>query len=93
MNDYWISVDGDTSWSTSQGKSRVKQEISQFVLLGNEIPLYPTRHEEKKTGVAWACSRRGVFSRGGGAGRDPPGRLLLRAVRILLKCILVARSF
>ena len=37
-------------------------------------------------GVAW--SRGGACSRGEPGG-DPPGRLLLRAVRILLECILV----
>ena len=39
----------------------------------------------------------GVFSRGGlvpgGAWWRPPGRLLLRAVRILLECILVFNSY
>ena len=43
-------------------------------------------------GGAWfgggACS--GGFCSGGVPGGDPPGRLLLRAVRILLKCILVS---
>ena len=54
-------------------------------------------------GGAWSrggvCSQGGAWSRGvsapggvcsrGDPGGDPPGRLLLRAVRILLECILV----
>ena len=35
------------------------------------------------------CFLWGVLPPGGGPGGDPPGRLLLRAVRILLECILV----
>ena len=47
-----------------------------------------------QVGCAWSraggvCSG-GVCSRGGGG--DPPGRLLLRAVRILLECILVLQE-
>ena len=34
------------------------------------------------------CSQ-GAVSTPGGPGGDPPGRLLLQAVRILLECILV----
>ena len=35
----------------------------------------------------------GVPAPGGMPGGDPPGRLLLRAVRILLECILVVNEF
>ena len=42
-------------------------------------------------GGAWSRGV-GVWSRGVPGG-DPPGRLLLRAVRILLECILVVLSF
>ena len=47
---------------------------------------------------AWSgrvCSRVVLAPRGGGGGLpggDPPGWLLLRAVRILLECILVAQK-
>ena len=42
------------------------------------------------TGVCDSVNKEGVSAPGGGAGGDPPaGRLLLRAVRILLECILV----
>ena len=52
-------------------------------------------------GDAWsrggACSRGvpalGGARSGGVPGGDPPGRLLLRAVRILLECILVCLFF
>ena len=41
-------------------------------------------------GVGGACSRgRGCLGLGEVPGGDPPERLLLRAVRILLECILV----
>ena len=42
-------------------------------------------------GIAWS---RGVSALGGGVpGGDPPRRLLLQAVRILLECILVLVEF
>ena len=40
-----------------------------------------------------ACSQGGVWSGGVPGGDPPPGRLLLRAVRILLECILVLKCF
>ena len=49
-----------------------------------------------ESGPGGACSREGVPAPGGGGsgpgglpGGDPPRRLLLRAVHILLECILV----
>ena len=42
------------------------------------------------TGV---CLSTGGVSGPGGPGGDPPGRQLLRAVHILLQCILVLCSF
>ena len=76
-----------TARKRSLGQGNMSTPVCHSVHRG---AVWSKRGAWSRGGWSWGCLVWGVPGPGGAWWR-PPGRLLLRAVRILLECILVSR--
>ena len=83
-------------WSRPTPKGEVERDLARGVPAPGGVGGACSRGVSAPLGVSalgGTCSWRGGVCSGGGGGGDPLWWLLLRAVRILLECILVIRNF